>query len=175
MRNVAAILLLMAVQCGALLAAGTEHVSRMVGKPQQPELRGPALENETDRLSALLRCPVCQGLSIGDSPATMAVNMKAETKSLLAAGYSREQVLTYFEKSYGEFVRLEPPRRGVNWIVWLAPLAALLLGGAIAFRTLRNRKSGDPHSEVSDPALQPYVSRVRLLAYGRRSEDPAVD
>ena len=30
--------------------------------------------------------------------------------------------------SYGEFVRLQPPLRGVNWLVWLAPVLGLLLG-----------------------------------------------
>ena len=40
-------------------------------------------------------------------------------RELLAAGYDQEQILAYFEHSYGEFVRLQPPLRGVNWLVWL--------------------------------------------------------
>ena len=51
-------------------------------------------------------------------------------RELLAAGYDEEQILAYFERSYGEFVRLEPPLRGVNWLVWIAPVVGLLLGGA---------------------------------------------
>ena len=47
--------------------------------------------------------------------------MSAQVRELLAAGYDEEQILAYFERSYGEFVRLEPPLRGVNWLVWLAP------------------------------------------------------
>ena len=74
---------------------------------------------------------------MADSPATMAVSMKAQVKELLAQGYDQEQILAYFENSYGEFVRLEPPLRGVNWLVWLGPVLALAAGGAFVVWTLR--------------------------------------
>jgi cytochrome c-type biogenesis protein CcmH len=129
-------------------------------------------------VAGLLRCPVCQGLSVADSPATMAVNMKAQVKELLADGYDQEQILAYFERSYGEFVRLQPPLRGVNWLVWLAPLAALALGAWAVRRALGARRAsgGEPASPPpgpdtlpDDPELARYVLRVRELAHGRRS------
>ena len=80
-----------------------------VGPPRGPALSGAPLEEATARVADLLRCPVCQGLSVGDSPSTMASNMRAQVKDLAAAGYDQEQILAYFERSYGEFVRLKPP------------------------------------------------------------------
>src|SRR3989304_2289470 len=71
-------------------------------------------------------------------PATMALNMKSQVKEMLGAGYDEEQILSYFERSYGEFVRLRPPLRGVNWLVWLAPVAGLLAGGAAVRWALRS-------------------------------------
>src|SRR5439155_17174077 len=115
---------------GAAPAAG-------IGAPKGPQLSGPELDKRTDDIGALLRCPVCQGLSVADSPATMARNMKAEVREKLAKGYDQEQILAYFERSYGEFVRLEPPMRGVNWLVWFGPVAALLAGGAVVAWALR--------------------------------------
>ena len=50
---------------------------------------GAALDTRTEEVGELLRCPVCQGLSVADSPATMATNMKAEVRSLLAARLHR--------------------------------------------------------------------------------------
>jgi len=47
--------------------------------------------------------------------------MKAEVRDKLAAGYDQEQILADFEHSYGEFVRLKPTLRGVNWLVWFGP------------------------------------------------------
>ena len=149
----------------------------IVGPPRGTPLTGDALETRTVEVAALLRCPVCQGLSVSDSPAEMAVNMKAQVREMLGRGYTEEQILEYFEGSYGEFVRLEPPLRGVNWLVWLAPGAGLLLGAAFVVRALRPR--GVPARPVAaippvptrttlpeDPDLAPYVLRARELAYG---------
>ena len=146
----------------------------IIGKPNGAPLSGAALDEKTRQVGALLRCPVCQGLSVADSPATMAVEMRVQVKELLALGYDADQTLTYFEKSYGEFVRLQPPLRGVNWLVWLAPVLGLLGGGFVVWRVLVARAGEtaapatavDPEALPDDPQLAPYVLRVRELAYG---------
>jgi cytochrome c-type biogenesis protein CcmH len=169
---------LAAAQAPAQEPAGPSDPSRVVGPPRGRPLAAEALDARTEEVAGLLRCPVCQGLSVADSPATMAVNMKAQVKELLADGYDQEQILAYFERSYGEFVRLQPPLRGVNWLVWLAPLAALALGAWAVRRALGARRAsgGEPASPPpgpdtlpDDPELARYVLRVRELAHGRRS------
>jgi len=151
----------------------------IAGPPRGQPLSGAVLDARTEDVSSLLRCPVCQGLSVADSPATMALNMKAQVKELLAAGYDEEQILSYFERSYGEFVRLQPPLRGVNWIVWVAPLAALLAGAGVVAWVLSGRRAraaapAEPASQdvpgpdtlPDDPKLADYVKKARELAYG---------
>jgi cytochrome c-type biogenesis protein CcmH len=115
----------------------------------------------------------------------MAVNMKAQVGEMLAQGYDQEQILTYFERSYGEFVRLQPPLRGANWLVWLGPLGALVAGAAVVAWALKKSSSGAPlgqegegaiapelsdlparNSLPHDPRLADAVRRVRELAYG---------
>jgi cytochrome c-type biogenesis protein CcmH len=154
--------------------------------PRGPPLSGAALEARTADVGALLRCPVCQGLSVADSPATMARNMKAEVREKLAAGYDQEQILSYFERSYGEFVRLEPPMHGLGSLVWWGPLAGLLAGGAAIGWALKRAKHGAVSAEgvehagaspaastlpsrdtlPDEPRLAAAVRRVRELAYG---------
>jgi cytochrome c-type biogenesis protein CcmH len=172
--------------------ADLEAAERVVGAPAGEKLEGPRLLSETHRVAALLRCPVCQGLSVADSPASMAVNMRHQVGDLLAAGFSEEQILRYFENAYGEFVRLEPPLRGINWSLWLAPLVGLLAGGLVIWWLLRGARPADaaapglepaPTDEAAeaaspsgtaptadplpdDPDLAKYVRRVRELAYG---------
>jgi cytochrome c-type biogenesis protein CcmH len=164
----------------ATALAGSADPEVLVGPPAGEALGGAALDARTGEVASLLRCPVCQGLSVEDSPATMAVNMKAEVREMLARGYTQDQILSYFERSYGEFVRLEPPLRGVNWLVWLAPMIALVLGGGLVVWVLRTRgaaqsgTAGEPAPPApparetlpEDPELAPYVLRVRELAYG---------
>jgi cytochrome c-type biogenesis protein CcmH len=157
-------------------ATAVADPASVVGPPRGAALSGSALDARTEDVGGLLRCPVCQGLSVADSPATMAVSMKAQVRELLAQGYDQEQILAYFERSYGEFVRLEPPLRGVNWLVWLGPLAALLAGGAVVAGVLRSRRRTagaapeaplpGPDTVPDDPELAGYVRRVRELAYG---------
>jgi cytochrome c-type biogenesis protein CcmH len=164
-------------------AQGTaEDPAQVVGAPRGPRQEGAALEARADEIAGLLRCPVCQGLSVADSPSTMAQNMRGQVKDLVAAGYDQEQILAYFERSYGEFVRLKPPLRGVNWVVWLAPIAGLLAGAAVIAWALRApRPAADaataaaataqaemagPDTLPDDPSLARYVLRVRERAYG---------
>jgi hypothetical protein len=122
-------------------------------------------------------------LSVTDSPSTMARNMKAEVREKLAAGYDQEQILAHFERSYGEFVRLQPPMRGVNWLVWFGPVIGLA-GGAvlIAFVEALGPAGGAGRARrapsqlpddvpgrgtlPADPRLAAAVRRVRELAYG---------
>jgi cytochrome c-type biogenesis protein CcmH len=153
-------------------------VARTVGPPRGPALTGEALERRTQEVGGLLRCPVCQGLSVADSPADLAQNMRAQVKEMLGAGYDQDQILRYFERSYGEFVRLEPALRGVNWAVWLAPLLGLLAGAAVvAWALARSAKAAPrppapqvdgpgPDALPDEPELHPYVLKVRELAYG---------
>jgi cytochrome c-type biogenesis protein CcmH len=96
-----------------------------------------ALEAVTRSLAAQLRCPVCQGLSIQDSPSELAQEMKNVIREQLRSGKSPEQVRQYFIDKYGEWILLEPTPRGANLLVYLAPLAALAGGGVVVWRYLR--------------------------------------
>jgi len=171
-----------------VLASAAQEVSPSaapaagIGAPKGLQLSGAELDKRTDDIGALLRCPVCQGLSVSDSPATMARNMKAEVREKLARGYDQEQILAYFERSYGEFVRLQPTMRGVNWLVWFGPVAGLIAGGAVIAwamkRSPREPAAGGRQgaaappdlpsrdSVPTDPKLAAAVRRVRMLAYG---------
>jgi cytochrome c-type biogenesis protein CcmH len=172
----AVLLLILAPSAKAQEPAQGGDPRGVVGPPKGQALAGEALLTRTEDVAGLLRCPVCQGLSVADSPATMAVNMKAQVREMLATGYDQEQILAYFEHSYGEFVRLQPPLRGVNWLVWLGPLLALAAGGVFVTRALSARRTAAVPAEPSplpgpatlpdDPELARYVRRVRELAYG---------
>ena len=97
----------------------------------------PALEARTREVAAGLRCPVCQGLSIQDSPSELAVQMKDLVREQLRAGKSREEVEAYFVSKYGEWVLLEPKARGANLIVYLLPVALVLGGGVFIWMMVR--------------------------------------
>lgn len=146
-------------------------VAAMVGQPNKPPLAGQPLEDETVRIAKLLRCPVCQGSTVADSPSETAVNMKNEVRDLVKQGFDEEQVLQYFELSYGEFVRLEPRSHGIGWMVWGLP-AIGLLGGAIAIgwslkRMQRAPVAGEPAATPNDVTSEeiPLPDDAELASY----------
>jgi cytochrome c-type biogenesis protein CcmH len=150
-----------------LLQLKVPDAATFVGPPKGTPVAGAMLTQRTHEVSALLRCPVCQGMSVADSPAEMAVNMKAQVHELLARGYTEEQILKYFELSYGQFVLLRPKFEGVNRLVWLLPVGALLAGIAIVYFALKKLESRAPApTNAATPVDDPYLSRVRDLVGG---------
>jgi cytochrome c-type biogenesis protein CcmH len=175
-------------------AASQEHSPRaapaanaIVGAPSGPPLVGEPLDATTKEVASLLRCPVCQGSSVWDSPATMAVNMKHQVRDLAADGYSRDQILGYFQNSYGDFVLLSPPKNGIALLVWILPPVLLIAGAFIVGRLMsqapaaaagpRSPSAGiiasdwpERDSLPADPELAQCVLTVRELAYGTASK-----
>jgi cytochrome c-type biogenesis protein CcmH len=103
----------------------------------------PAAHEVDPRARALgrkLRCPVCQGSNITDSPSPTAKAMFERTRQLLAAGYSEEQIIDYFVDKYTEFVLLDPQTDGANAFLYLGPGLgvgfgiALAVGAAVGWR-----------------------------------------
>ncbi len=117
----------------------------------QPDemLSDPALEARARMISRDLRCPVCQGENIDDSAAPISRDLRLAVRERLVAGDSDAQVVDYVVDRYGEFVLFKPRSNGSGLILWLAGPAMLLMGGAIAFATLR-RRTREPATPLSD-------------------------
>lgn len=77
-----------------------------------------------------LRCPVCRGVPISESPSPLAMDMVQTIRQKLNEGQTEEQILSYFENHYGEWILLEPKPKGLNRLLWILP-ALLLAGGGI--------------------------------------------
>ena len=113
-----------------------------------------ALAALTRSVAAQLRCPVCQGLSLADSPSELALEMKDVVRDQLAAGRTPDEVKAYFVAKYGEWILLEPPRRGVNLLAYLLPVTALVGGLGVIWLALRRWTTGAPTEDelpISDP------------------------
>ena len=119
----------------------------------------PDLEDRVREVASELRCVVCQNLSVADSPSDLAREMRNLVRELLQQGKTPEEIKEYFHSRYGDFVLLEPPKRGFNLLVWGLPFAALLLGaGGIYLVARRWAERGQHATPPLDPA---YAERVR--------------
>lgn len=113
-----------------------------VAQPQvEPTSQAPvdsALEAKTSAVAAQLRCPVCQGLSIQDSPSELSQQGRTLVRDQLRAGKTPEEVKAYFVSRYGEWILLEPKPQGFNLLVYALP-ALLVVGGIGAIVLLVRR------------------------------------
>ena len=132
----------------------TEDSIENIKLAEEPLLDPPTAENvehRTYELGKILRCPVCQGLSVADSRSDAAVAMKNRIQELVALGYSDEQIVNYFIQRYGEFVLLEPKKD--HWFVWVMPgvvvfIGIIVVGGRVF------RKSADISATPVDQSVQ---------------------
>jgi cytochrome c-type biogenesis protein CcmH len=70
--------------------------------------------------------------------------MRRQVRNELAAGESDAEVRHYFTARYGDWILLDTPRRGIGWLLWLAPVVALLAGMAVFGGLLRRRTRQRP-------------------------------
>lgn len=91
----------------------------------------PAFDERAKAITSRLRCPVCQGESIQDSPAELATQMKSLVREQLASGKSEKEVFDYFIGKYGQWILLEPRAEGINLLVYGLPILFIVGGGAL--------------------------------------------
>ncbi|HKY51513.1 MAG TPA: cytochrome c-type biogenesis protein CcmH, partial [Candidatus Limnocylindria bacterium] len=105
-----------------------------------------------------LRCVTCQGLSVKDSPAAGARQMRDLVTQRVAEGRTDDEIRGEFRASYGDWVLLTPSAASVAGLIWLVPLAALLAGVTVALQ--RMRPSAPPAVAPSPHELASLRERV---------------
>lgn len=122
-----------------------------------------ALDAATREVASQLRCVVCQGLSIEDSPSELAQSMRAVVRDQLSEGRTPEQIKDYFVASYGEWVLLQPRATGFNLAVYALPVAVVLAGAGFVFVLARRwSRADEPVDTVpaDDPDLAAWDDLV---------------
>ena len=98
--------------------------------------------------------------AVSAEPAHSRTQMLRELREKVVAGQNADQITTYFAARYGDTVLLDPPRRGVNLLLWLGPLAALLLGGWWLLGYLKRAKGVAAPTEDGED-VDGYLAQVK--------------
>jgi len=112
----------------------------------------PELEAKMLRISAELRCLVCQNETIAASNAELAVDLRRQIRDMLRQGQSEQQIIDYMTARYGDFVLYRPPMRGATFLLWFGP-AVLMIGGLATLVLVLRRRSrmGNEHFDPDEP------------------------
>lgn len=121
----------------------------------------PATVDRVEQIGTRIKCPVCQGESIANSPSQMAEDMMDLVSERVSAGVPDEEIVNELLGSYTGAVLLDPPASGATLVLWLAPLAVLVLGLAVILWWRRHPGSGDAEESAS-----PGRNRTRLVIGG---------
>lgn len=103
-------------------------------------------DTESDRVRALgerIKCPVCQGEAIADSPSETAEAMMNVVAEKVAQGQTDDQIVEYFTARYGDGILLDPPFAGRTLLLWVLPVVALAAGVVLMLRRRRHAPARD--------------------------------
>ena len=114
-----------------------------------PSSADSALDARTTAVASQLRCPVCQGESIQDSPSELAHEMRELVKSQLAEGKTPAEVKAYFVSKYGEWILLDPKAHGFNLVLYAAPYLLLVAGFGVIVVAVKKWTGGS--GETTEP------------------------
>jgi cytochrome c-type biogenesis protein CcmH len=109
--------------------------------------RDQAEEDRFRKLAAELRCVMCQNQSLADSNAMIAQDLRREVFQLMQSGKTDQEIKDFLAERYTDFVLYNPPLDARNALLWLSPLALLLIGGITVFVIVRKRSAA-----LKDPA-----------------------
>lgn len=134
-----------AMLIGLAPAAGAQAVPA-APLPDTPQVQATdsVLEARVRAVAAELRCPVCQGESILDSPAELAQQMKAVVRDQLREGRTPDEIKAYFVGRYGEWILLRPAMKGLNIALYVFPVLLVIGGLALVAMLVRRWTSPPP-------------------------------
>ena len=151
----------------AIAAAATLGLVAVRGH-QQPESRA----QQVQQIASGLHCPICKDLSVADSPAPLAQQMRQQIDEQLAAGRSPDEIRSGFVAAYGDSVLMSPPRHGIGRAAYYLPLAVVLGGALVVVLLLRRWRQPSavdgpepdgraPLTSAQRQALRRAVERLR--------------
>ncbi len=128
-------------------------------------------DDQINAVAKQLYCPVCENIPLDVCPTQACAQWRSLIGEKLAAGWSEDQIKDYFVAQYGDRVLATPPARGLNWLVYIIPPVAIILGAFILYRAMRGWRqpaSVSPQAETgSEPSGDEYVARLEEELRGR--------
>jgi cytochrome c-type biogenesis protein CcmH len=122
-------------------------------------------DDDVNRIARQMYCPVCENTPLDVCATQACAQWRALIRDKLAAGWSDDQIKQYFVQQYGARVLAEPPRQGLNWLIYIVPPLLFAAGVFVLFRALASMRrpgSAQPAGPGEPPAAEDddYLRRV---------------
>lgn len=94
-------------------------------------------DDEVNAIAKQLYCPVCENTPLDVCPTEACRQWRELIRLQLSEGMTEAEIKQYFVENYGARVLAEPPRTGLNWLIYILPPVFILAGAFILFRSFR--------------------------------------
>ncbi len=95
------------------------------------------IDDAVNAVASQLYCPDCDiPLTVDVCGSATCAAWRAEIRARLAAGEDAAAILEDFATRYGQHVLVTPPAEGFGMVIWLAPVAASLIGAVLLLAAL---------------------------------------
>ena len=101
------------------------------------DFKSPDQERRYQALIGDIRCPVCQGQSIGGSNSSLAKDLREHVRQMVLSNKSNEEIYQFMVDRYGDFVVFKPPINWKTYLLWFAPLVFLVFCFIYLIRSTR--------------------------------------
>jgi cytochrome c-type biogenesis protein CcmH len=158
LRSTYLFLLLMAAFLGSVLEANAQG-------------GGPSAD-EVNAIAKNLYCPVCESVPLDVCGTLACEQWRQQIADKLSDGYTDQEIYDFFVEQYGDRVLATPPARGLNWLIYVVPPLAIVIGGWVYFRTVSDGRDraeaiADKHQPKPNDK-DPYIDELERELDERR-------
>ena len=129
------------------------------------QVNNPPTDDDVNAIAKQLYCPVCENIPLDVCGTQACAQWRDLIREKLSQGWNEQQIKEYFVAQYGDRVLASPPARGLNWLVYIVPPLAILVGVFILYQAFRAWRK--PTSAETEPGADPvpapddeYVARL---------------
>lgn len=102
------------------------------------------------------RCPKCLNTNLSGSDAPIAMDLRRTVYRLVTVeSLADDEIRSYLQERYGDFVLYDPPFKPATWALWLAPAGFVLISIFVLMRVLRQ--------SPAEPLSQSEAERLRVI------------
>ena len=121
-------------------------------------------DDEVNAIAKQLYCPVCENIPLDVCGTEACEQWRQQIREKLAEGWTEEEIIDYFVQLYGDRTVGVPPRRGLNWLLYVGTGLVIVAGVVVLVLGFRRWQAPLPIEESSEEN-QPeekdeYISRL---------------
>lgn len=132
---------------------------------------GTVSADQIDVVAKQLWCPLCSGVRLDACELKACSQMKEVIGEKLAQGVDVQTIKNYFVAQYGPQVLGEPPMEGFNWLAWVLPVVAVIVGGVFVYSRTRKMVRTAPTDAATQGAGAPGQGAASADEYAQKLDE----